>query len=109
MKIEFLYARQTGRPEAAEEALRWAIEATGVDAEITYTEVDGMEDARTKRFLGSPSIRIEGLDVEYAEREPDEYQAGVRYYNSPDGWKAHPHARLIANVILETMSKQGQL
>lgn len=109
MKIEFLYARQTGRPELAEEALRQAIDATGIEAEITYTEVDGMEDARNKRFLGSPSIRVEGLDVEYGDREPDEYQAGVRYYNTADGWKPFPHARLIANIILETMSRQGKL
>ncbi|MGK2966115.1 MAG: hypothetical protein ACSLFM_11000 [Tepidiformaceae bacterium] len=109
MKIEFLYARQTGRTDVAEEALRQAIEATGVQADITYTEVDGMEDAKNKKFLGSPSIRIEGMDVEYGDREPDEYQAGTRYYNTPEGWKPYPHAKLIANMILEAMNKQGKL
>jgi hypothetical protein len=47
------------------------------------------------------------VDVEYGEREPDEYQAGTRYYNSPAGWKPFPHARMIANIILEQMHKNG--
>lgn len=108
MKIEFLYARSLGRSPEAEEALRLALEATDVPVEVVYTEVDGMEDAKIKRFLGSPSIRVNGIDVEYGDREPDEYQAGSRYYNTIEGWKPFPHARLIANTILEQAEKAGK-
>lgn len=101
MKIEFLYSKSTGRTAQAEEALRLAIESTDPTIEVTYTEVTDSEDARDKKFLGSPSIRVDGIDVEYGDREPDEYQAGTRYYNTPEGWKPYPHARLIANTILE--------
>ena len=106
MKIEFMYSKTTGRGAEAEEALKQAIEATECNAEIAYTLVDGMEEAREKKFLGSPSIRVAGIDVEYGDREPDEYQAGTRYYNTPQGWKPFPHARLIANTILEVMNKE---
>ncbi|MEX1103458.1 MAG: hypothetical protein WED87_04365 [Dehalococcoidia bacterium] len=106
MKIEFLFSRQGGRHPEAEEALRLALEATGLDTSVvSYTEVDSGEDARDKKFLGNPSIRVNGIDVEYGEREPDEYQAGTRYYNTPQGWKPYPHARLIANTILEQQEK----
>jgi len=108
IEIEFMYARQAGRSSEAEEALRLAIEAVDVDCEVKYTEIDGAEDARTRKFLGSPSIRVNGVDVEYGEREPDEYQAGTRYYNTPEGWKPHPHARLIANTILEMADRQAK-
>lgn len=101
MKIDFLYSKATGRSAEAEEAVRLAIEATDPTIEVTYTEVNDAEDARDKKFLGSPSIRVDGVDVEYGEREPDEYQAGTRYYNTPEGWKPYPHARLIANTIVE--------
>lgn len=106
MKIEFLYSRATGRSPEAEEALRLALEATSADVELVYTEVEGSEDARNKRFLGSPSIRVAGIDVEYGEREPDEYQSGTRYYNTPEGWKPYPSARLIANTIVEAMHRE---
>jgi hypothetical protein len=108
MKIEFLYSKATGRSKEAEEAVRMAIESTDPSIEVSYTEVDGSEDARDKRFLGSPSIRVDGIDVEYGDREPDEYQAGTRYYNTPQGWKPYPHARLIANTILELQAKAAK-
>lgn len=101
MKIDFLYSKSTGRSAEAEEALRLAIEATDPSIEVVYTEVEGSEDAHDKKFLGSPTIRVDGRDVEYGEREPDEYQAGTRYYNTPEGWKPYPHARMIANTIVE--------
>lgn len=99
MKIEYLYTKSIGRSPQTDEALAEAIAATGVDAEITYTEVTDMEDARNKKFLGSPSLRVGGFDVEYAEREPDEYQAGTRYYNTYEGWKPYPTAGLIEKMI----------
>ncbi|OAI44294.1 hypothetical protein AYO38_09850 [bacterium SCGC AG-212-C10] len=106
MKIEFMYSKTTGRGKEAEEALKQALEATEVDAEVVYTEVSDSEDAKLKKFLGSPSIRVAGVDVEYGDREPDEYQAGTRYYNTPQGWKPYPHARLIANTILEAVERE---
>jgi len=105
MKIQFLYSKATGRSPEAEEALRLAIEATGIEADVEYIEVMDSEDAKKKRFLGSPSIRVEGVDVEYGEREPDEYQSGIRYYNTPEGWKPYPNARQIANTILEAQHR----
>lgn len=108
MKIEFLYSKSTGRTADAEEALKMAIESTDPTIEVSYTEVNDSEDARAKKFLGSPSIRVDGVDVEYGEREPDEYQAGTRYYNTPQGWKPYPHARLIANTILEMQAKTAK-
>lgn len=105
MKIDFMYSKATGRGKEAEEALRLALEATDPNIEVVYTEIEGSEEAKEKRFLGSPSIRVNGIDVEYGDREPDEYQAGVRYYNTPQGWKPYPHARLIANTILEMQQK----
>ena len=105
MKIDFLYSKSTGRSAEAEEAVRMAIESTDPTIEVVYTEINDSEEAKTKRFLGSPSIRVDGIDVEYGDREPDEYQAGTRYYNTPQGWKPYPHARLIANTILEIQAK----
>jgi hypothetical protein len=107
VKIHFYYARQTGRSDKAEAELASALEATGLDSSVVeYIEVTDSEDAKDKKFLGNPSIRVNGLDVEYGDREPDEYQAGMRYYNTIEGWKPYPHARLIANLIVEQQAKE---
>ncbi|MCC7366212.1 MAG: DUF2703 domain-containing protein [Dehalococcoidia bacterium] len=107
MKIELYYSRSTGITKQADEALKMAIEATGIEAEVAYIEVDSTEQAKAMRFLGSPTIRVEGVDVEYGEREPDEYQLGGRYYNTPEGWKNWPNARQIANTIVEAQHRAG--
>ena len=99
-----LHARGQSPGAETEENLRLAIEATGLAVEIAYTEVASQEEATAKKFLGTPSIRVEGIDVEYGARPPEEVQLGARYYNSPEGWKPYPHARLIANAILEAQS-----
>ncbi|MEX2079988.1 MAG: hypothetical protein WEC33_00085, partial [Dehalococcoidia bacterium] len=77
--------------------------------EGVYTEVESFEEAKTYPYLGSPPIREQGMDVEYGEREPEEWQTGTRYYNTPAGWKPYPHAKLVANAILEALSRAGQL
>ena len=105
MKIEYQYTRASGRSEKVEEALRLAIEATGADAEVVYTEIQDSEEAKARRCLGSPTVRVEGIDVEYGDREPEEYTSGGRYYNTPEGWKPYPHAKLIANTIVEVMHR----
>ena len=81
------------------------VEDHAVSVALSKGPVIDSEDARDKKFLGSPSIRVDGVDVEYGDREPDEYQAGTRYYNTPEGWKQYPHARLIANTILEMQAR----
>lgn len=108
MKIEYQYSRSSGRQSQVEEALKLAIEASGATAEIVYTEVQDSEDAKLKRCLGSPTIRVEGIDVEYGEREPEEFTSGTRYYNTPEGWKPFPHARLIANTIVEVQAREAK-
>lgn len=107
MEIEFLYSERLGKSADAEKALADALAATGVDAEITYTEVSDEEDARKKRFLGNPSIRVGGFDVEYAEREPTEYQAAMRYYSTVDGWKPCPPSTMIASMIREVSERES--
>ncbi len=106
MKLDYYFTRGVGRSADTDEAVRLALEATDPSIEINYIEVQDAEDAKDKRFFGTPTIRVDGVDVEYGEREPEEYQTGTRYYNTPQGWKPFPHARLIANTILELQARQ---
>ncbi len=80
--------------------LREALDESGLnDVQIDETTIRDDEDAIKIKCLGSPTIRINGLDVEYREREPDETTAGVRYYNTPAGWKSVPEKGIILRAI----------
>ena len=54
--------------------------ALQVDAEVRQTEVRDEEDAVRLRFLGSPSIRIDGIDIEPGARKAEEFALGCRLY-----------------------------
>jgi len=80
--------------------LRDALDESGLnDVEVEETTIRGDEEAIAIKCLGSPTIRINGFDVEYQEREPDETTAGVRYYNTPAGWKSIPEKGMILRAI----------
>ncbi len=45
----------------------------GVEEEPEIVEVRSEEEARERRFLGSPSVHIDGVDVEPQARERDDF------------------------------------
>lgn len=64
--------------------------------EVTVRDDD---EARAARCIGSPTIRVDGFDVEYVEREPAERTAACRYFNTADGWQPLPERALIVRAL----------
>jgi hypothetical protein len=60
---------------------------TGLDpASISVTEVLGQDDAERLSFIGSPTIRVEGVDVDPpAEGESQQPGLTCRVYRRADG------------------------
>lgn len=91
----------------AQSLIDQAIRDTGVDAEVETRVVTSMDDAKAVRCLGSPTVRVEGLDVEYGDREPPETTNGERYYGTPDGWTRLPTVGMITFAINEVRAARG--
>ena len=68
MKIQILYFEGCPNHPPAVELVREVVAALNVDAMIEEVEVKGPEDCEALRFLGSPSILVDGIDVEPASR-----------------------------------------
>src|SRR3712207_1697210 len=84
VRIEIFGARNAPQLEQTQQLVEEAVaEAGGAGAEVVVVPVEGPEDSRAKKSFGTPTVRVNGLDVEYAEREPEEYSAGGRYYATP--------------------------
>jgi len=79
--------------------LRDALVDAGVDTPVVETIIRDEDDALATKCIGSPTIRINGLDAEYMEREPDERSAGVRYFNTPAGWKPVPEKGMLVRAL----------
>ncbi len=83
MRVSFLYFEDCPSHEQALERLRAVMEQEDVEAGIEVIEVVSEEQARELRFLGSPSIRINGEDIEPVES--DRYALTCRAYRREDG------------------------
>jgi len=66
MKIEFLYWEDCPSHPEARRLLREVMVELGVDAPVEEIEVLTDEDAQRLAFPGSPTIRVDGVDMDPA-------------------------------------------
>ena len=64
LKVEYLWWAECPSHEAGYALLTEALQAEGVAPEINSIEVTGDEEAQRYRFIGSPTIRLEGIDID---------------------------------------------
>jgi hypothetical protein len=84
-RVEFLWWRECPSWERALAGLRAAMAEAGLDPErLEVTEVATEADAERFGFPGSPTIRVDGLDIEPpGDGEP--VGLTCRLYRRPDG------------------------
>jgi hypothetical protein len=84
MRVELLFwAGCPSHPRALSD-LREALAAAGLDPDsVTVREVETDADASRERFVGSPTIRIDGVDVQPLQDEPTGLTC--RVYRRRDG------------------------
>ena len=71
MRVELLWWAGCPSAEEAIEIVREEMSAAGLDAaELEVREVRSDDDAARDRFVGSPTIRVDGRDVQEPGSEP---------------------------------------
>ena len=64
-------------------------------AEVRTVEVDSPETAESRKFLGSPSVRVNGTDVEDAASTRDAYGLMCRTYSGGTDVFGAPSVQMI--------------
>jgi hypothetical protein len=90
MTVEMLHVEMLhtdGCPPAAEylPRLRRLLVDAGFDAPIRTQLLVNDDQAQQERFLGSPTIRINGRDVDPASADRHDYGLTCRLYANPEG------------------------
>jgi hypothetical protein len=80
------------------------VDETGIPAEIEVVEVASDEDAEAHRALGSPTVLVDGRDVDPAPFN-DEYSADDRIYRTPRGPSGWPEAEWIRDALLRAVAQ----
>ncbi len=101
MIIEILYVPDCPHYEPAVQGIREALRQEDLTANISHIEVRDQATAEAIGFLGSPTIRINGMDVEPAARMAGEFGMCCRTYTAPGGRKGTPSIDLIRQALRE--------
>lgn len=96
---ELLYFAGCPNVGAARELLARVAADEGLDLDLRLTEVATPEDAVRLRFLGSPSIRVDGHDVEPGADGRDAFVFACRVYRTPEGLSGTPTYEWVRSAL----------
>jgi len=82
LTIEVLYLKGCPNYPPTLALVREVVAELGVHARVIPVEVIDSADAERRRFLGSPTVRVNGVDIEPAARNRIDYAWACRRYNS---------------------------
>ena len=107
MRVEFLWFQDCPNHEDARCLLRDVLRENGLPEDFEDIDATDAEKATELRFAGSPSIRIDGVDVEPGFEEPDEYVPGCRLYRVAGGrLQGTPARDWIAAAVKSAMARE---
>src|SRR5437899_2675458 len=106
MTIEILYFPDCPNYLPAVERVRDALRHERMTAEIKHVEVQDSATAAATQFLGSPTIRINGVDVEPSARSGGAVGLCCRTYTSGSARDGVPSTELICQAIKQLGSSQ---
>lgn len=98
MKVEVLYFEGCPNHAPAVRLAREVIGELGLDAKVEEVEVKTPEEALELRFLGSPSVQVNGVDVEPSARGRTDFGFCCRTYNG----KGVPQRELVVAALQGT-------
>ena len=107
--VEILYFEGCPNVDTTIDRIRTArAEARLPAAGAVMIPVTTEEEARARRFLGSPTVRVDGLDVEVRARERTDFALQCRVYESSGRLECAPPVDWIRAALLgETPAPTG--
>jgi hypothetical protein len=102
MVIEVLYVPGCPNHRPAVEKLRDVLRSAAIDAPIQEIEVANDAMARQLKFPGSPTIRVEGSDVE--PNPQDSYGLACRLYSNGTGV---PSLEALRRAVTRARAEKG--
>ncbi len=105
MKIEVLYFDGCPSFPKAMDQVKRVLDEERVDVPIEGVAIETHDEAVTYQFLGSPSIRVNGRDIEVQSRGREDFGLKCRLYSSGSHLVGIPDTHLIREAIREVQKE----
>jgi hypothetical protein len=104
--VHFLYSEDCPSHEEALQRLRSIIESEAIRAEVEIIKVDTDQDAERLKFIGSPTIIVNGRDID--PPATPHYALNCRAYRLEDGRVSPlPSAAMIRKALREAKAEES--
>ena len=97
--VEVFYFDGCPNHEPALEMVEHTSRDLGIDTDLRLVAVPDIETARRVRFLGSPTIRVEGRDIDPHIRERSAYTLSCRLFQTESGTRGHPDPHWLRDAL----------
>ena len=103
--IEVLYVEHCPCVPAALSLVQRICAELGIDAEVRTTLITDQAAAERTRFLGSPTVRVAGRDVEPGLELAGEYTLECRLYRHEHRLAGHLRERSVRDALVAAASQ----
>ena len=98
-KVEVLVFEGCPNVETTLAQVRAAVAATSEPADVSVVRIESSEAAARLRFLGSPTVRVDGIDVDSSAGAREDYGLQCRVYSIGGRLRGAPPAEWIASAL----------
>jgi hypothetical protein len=103
-RVEILYFDGCPNYHVTRELVERVAAEFALPAQPELIEVPSGEAARTMRFLGSPTVRVDGRDVEPGAVDRTEYVRACRVYRGAHGFSGQPDEGWVREALAKAVS-----
>jgi hypothetical protein len=100
-RVEILYVEGCPNHEPAQLLVERLARQLGIEPEIKLVEAADPNAAIELRFLGSPTIRVDGVDVEPGAEERRDFALSCRIYRGERGPARQPYETWVREALTE--------
>lgn len=97
--VELLYFEGCPNHEDAHKLVERLSRELDIDLELRLIEIPDDEVARRLHFLGSPTIRVNGEDVDPHASERRDFARACRVYRTERGFAGRPDERWVRDAL----------
>lgn len=99
MEIKILYFDGCPNDQPTRALIEQVLTEEGLRGTVEMVPVETPEAAEEHRFLGSPTILVNGVDMEPSRRSETNYALSCRTYSTPEGRSGVPPLEIIRAAI----------
>jgi hypothetical protein len=102
--VELLYFEGCPHHEALQPRLVQLLRDAKVPAELQLRRIEDIQTAQRERFLGSPTVRVDGRDVEPGAERREDFGLKCRLYRLPSGVDGTPPDEWVRQALARRRS-----